>query len=132
MFDGVKRRRASSGRVVRGPVTLTQRCSFCDTTGNDGRELIAGPAVFICELCVEACVDIIADDPRYRGYSQDSAESRRVRAMAAALPRNRVACRLCGRGTVSDEVLAIDERGVLCGECADAVEDALAQGRRGG
>jgi hypothetical protein len=130
MFDWVKRRQASAGQVVHGPVQLPQRCSFCDNTGNDGRKLIAGPAVFICEECVEVCVDIIADDPRYRAYSQDSAESRRLRRMAAALPRNRVACSVCRRRTVSDEMLAIDDRGALCVECADAVEDALAQRQR--
>ena len=105
------------------------RCSFCNETDKDGRKLIAGPAVFICDECVDVCVQIIADDPRHQAYQRDSAKSQRARAMAATLPRNCVVCSLCGQPALSNEVLAIHDRGVICGGCADAVEDALAEGR---
>ena len=36
------------------------RCSFCGKPAADVRKLIAGPAVFICDACVSACVDILA------------------------------------------------------------------------
>jgi ATP-dependent Clp protease ATP-binding subunit ClpX len=31
------------------------RCSFCNKDQNDVRKLIAGPSVFICDVCVEVC-----------------------------------------------------------------------------
>ena len=36
---------------------------------------------------------------------------------------------VCGKIRPAIEMLAIGSRGVLCAECADAVEDALDQGR---
>jgi hypothetical protein len=104
------------------------RCSFCSKAANDVRKLIAGPTVFICDECVELCVDIIADDfgkSRLASYSAE--EQKRSDHMVAALGRA-VACSLCGRPASANEVLAIGDRGVLCGECADAIEDALGGG----
>jgi len=34
-------------------------CSFCGKRQDEVRKLIAGPAVNICDECVELCVDII-------------------------------------------------------------------------
>ena len=38
------------------------RCSFCGKHQEDVRKLIAGPAVRICDECVDICADIIAGD----------------------------------------------------------------------
>ena len=38
----------------------TLYCSFCGKPAR-GRKLIAGPTVFICDECVELCMDIIRD-----------------------------------------------------------------------
>src|ERR1043166_7826845 len=38
------------------------RCSFCNKSQRDVRKLIAGPTVFICDECVDICLDIIAED----------------------------------------------------------------------
>ena len=38
------------------------RCSFCNKSQNDVKKLIAGPAVFICDECVDVCNEIISDD----------------------------------------------------------------------
>ena len=37
-------------------------CSFCGKSQNEVRKLIAGPAVYICDECVELCNDIIAEE----------------------------------------------------------------------
>jgi ATP-dependent Clp protease ATP-binding subunit ClpX len=37
----------------------TLYCSFCGKSQHEVRKLIAGPTVFICDECVELCVDII-------------------------------------------------------------------------
>ncbi|MGI9392282.1 MAG: ATP-dependent Clp protease ATP-binding subunit ClpX [Parvibaculales bacterium] len=42
----------------------TMYCSFCGKSQHEVRKLIAGPAVFICDECVELCMDIIREDSR--------------------------------------------------------------------
>ena len=37
-------------------------CSFCGKSQDEVRKLIAGPTVYICELCIELCNDIIAEE----------------------------------------------------------------------
>ncbi|MEQ1866333.1 MAG: ClpX C4-type zinc finger protein, partial [Micropepsaceae bacterium] len=37
----------------------TLYCSFCGKSQHEVRKLIAGPTVFICDECVELCMDII-------------------------------------------------------------------------
>ena len=37
-------------------------CSFCGKSQHEVRKLIAGPTVFICEECVELCMDIIKEE----------------------------------------------------------------------
>src|SRR6202035_619917 len=37
-------------------------CSFCGKSQNEVRKLIAGPTVFICDECVELCMDIIGEE----------------------------------------------------------------------
>src|SRR5450755_1050980 len=38
------------------------RCSFCNKSQRDVKQLIAGPTVYICDECVDICLDIIAED----------------------------------------------------------------------
>jgi ClpX C4-type zinc finger len=40
----------------------TLYCSFCGKSQNEVRKLIAGPTVFICDECVELCLDIIGEE----------------------------------------------------------------------
>src|SRR6201993_1856841 len=40
----------------------TLYCSFCGKSQHEVRKLIAGPTVFICDECVELCLDIIGED----------------------------------------------------------------------
>ncbi|MGA9324294.1 MAG: ClpX C4-type zinc finger protein, partial [Xanthobacteraceae bacterium] len=37
-------------------------CSFCGKSQHEVRKLIAGPTVFICDECVELCLDIIGEE----------------------------------------------------------------------
>jgi len=39
-------------------------CSFCGKTQEEVKKLIAGPAVYICDECIELCNDIIAEETR--------------------------------------------------------------------
>ncbi len=47
-------KKAGSGEVL--------RCSFCNKSQRDVKKLIAGPTVYICDECVDICLDIIAED----------------------------------------------------------------------
>ncbi|MDJ0893955.1 MAG: ATP-dependent Clp protease ATP-binding subunit ClpX [Alphaproteobacteria bacterium] len=46
----------------RGDTKNTLYCSFCGKSQHEVRKLIAGPTVFICDECVELCMDIIRED----------------------------------------------------------------------
>jgi ATP-dependent Clp protease ATP-binding subunit ClpX len=48
------------------------RCSFCNKSQREVRKLIAGPNVYICDECVDICLDIIAED-----RAREARESRR-------------------------------------------------------
>jgi ATP-dependent Clp protease ATP-binding subunit ClpX len=39
-------------------------CSFCGKGQDDVKKLIAGPAVYICDECIELCKDIIAEEAK--------------------------------------------------------------------
>ena len=39
-------------------------CSFCGKSQHEVRKLIAGPTVFICDECVELCMDIIKEESK--------------------------------------------------------------------
>jgi hypothetical protein len=51
----------ASGGGQDQPGQKTLYCSFCGKSQHDVRALIAGPAVFVCDECVGACDDILAD-----------------------------------------------------------------------
>lgn len=42
----------------------TLYCSFCGKSQHEVRKLIAGPTVFICDECVELCLDIIREESK--------------------------------------------------------------------
>ena len=37
-------------------------CSFCNRSQEEVRKLIAGPAVYICDECIELCNEIIREE----------------------------------------------------------------------
>ena len=41
-------------------------CSFCGKDQYEVKKLIAGPTVFICDECVEICLDIIKEESKER------------------------------------------------------------------
>ncbi len=44
-------------------------CSFCGKGQDDVKKLIAGPAVYICDECIELCKDIIAEEAKLEDAS---------------------------------------------------------------
>ncbi len=53
-------------------------CSFCGKTKADGRKLIAGPGVFICDACITVCKGIL---------EKETAQDARPAAQALNLPK---------------------------------------------
>ncbi len=49
-------------KVGSGESKNTLYCSFCGKSQHEVRKLIAGPTVFICDECVELCMDIIREE----------------------------------------------------------------------
>lgn len=53
------------------------RCSFCGKPQSQAKRLISGNGVYICDECVELCMDIIADeDSLHRGRPQPNNKPR--------------------------------------------------------
>src|SRR6202453_25536 len=51
-------------KVGGGDSKNTLYCSFCGKSQHEVRKLIAGPTVFICDECVELCMDIIREESK--------------------------------------------------------------------
>ena len=51
-------------KVSGGDSKSTLYCSFCGKSQHEVRKLIAGPTVFICDECVELCMDIIREESK--------------------------------------------------------------------
>ena len=47
-------------------------CSFCGKSQHEVRKLIAGPTVFICDECVELCMDIIKEENKVVSSTKSS------------------------------------------------------------
>jgi ATP-dependent Clp protease ATP-binding subunit ClpX len=55
----------------------TRYCSFCGKSQHEVRKLIAGPTVFICDECVELCMDIIREEQDRAGKVATDVPTRR-------------------------------------------------------
>jgi ATP-dependent Clp protease ATP-binding subunit ClpX len=51
------------------PVKDTLHCSFCGKSQHEVKKLIAGPSVFICDECVDLCIEIIREENKVGGFS---------------------------------------------------------------
>jgi ClpX C4-type zinc finger len=49
-------------KVGSGETKKPLLCTFCGKSQHEVRKLIAGPTVFICDECVELCMDIIGEE----------------------------------------------------------------------
>jgi hypothetical protein len=51
-------------------------CSFCLKPNTEVKALVAGPAVYVCDECVDLCNQIIGDLPRFRPRGRGGTETR--------------------------------------------------------
>jgi ATP-dependent Clp protease ATP-binding subunit ClpX len=65
--DGICREGRDMATNSSGDSKNTLYCSFCGKSQHEVRKLIAGPTVFICDECVELCMDIIREETKASG-----------------------------------------------------------------
>jgi ribosome-binding protein aMBF1 (putative translation factor) len=90
---------------------VAPRCSFCGKVASEVTKIVAGAGVYICNECVEKCVEIIEVDsspsndnlPEWAELSDD--------ALLAHLPRITAAAEQIDRG-LADRVADLRRRGV--------------------
>jgi ClpX C4-type zinc finger len=113
-----------------GPANASQpvlRCSFCDKDEHQVEKLIAGPKVFICNECIEVCLDIINDDPRF-AKAQALRDEKPANGLADTPGSgSAVTCAMCRTPIIVSRGLLIPSRGVrLCFGCIGEIDDAIA------
>jgi transcription elongation factor Elf1 len=67
-----------AARCRREEVTATLTCSFCGKHQRQVNKLIAGPGVYICNQCIDLCVEIIAQQRPKAWRHQDQPRSPRA------------------------------------------------------
>lgn len=75
---------APSGRAPTAPDVA---CSFCLRPASSVGTLVAGPAVYICDGCVELCVAVIATKPARSAAIEPWEVDIDLDALLAGLPR---------------------------------------------
>jgi hypothetical protein len=94
------------------------RCSFCNKSQHEVRKLIAGPTVYICDECVEICLDVIN-----HGSEEETSKSEQPPETG---PQS-VTCGLCKLDTLFSAALVLPGRGAVCVACASAVVEAVSR-----
>jgi ATP-dependent Clp protease ATP-binding subunit ClpX len=61
------------------------RCSFCGKSQDEVKKLIAGPAVYICDECIELCIEIIEEEYEKEARTQKRGEFSTPAAIKAFL-----------------------------------------------
>ena len=51
------------------------RCDFCGSLESQGRQMVAGPGIYICDQCVALCVEVLEKRKGAEGNEGDSPES---------------------------------------------------------
>ena len=103
--------------------TVLFHCSFCNQSQRDVRQLIAGPDVYICNECVEICVDILAQ--KRKGQSEQKSEPNQL-----SQPWTRSTpgwCALCRLPVTFAQAVTVENRGLICPGCRGEIEAAFAR-----
>jgi ClpX C4-type zinc finger/Glyoxalase superfamily protein len=122
-----------AGSAVDPPNSTSQAkrlyCSFCGKNQDEVRKLVAGPAVFICDECIDLCIDIVdeqllrlieGDETGARAMPTDRLQHYVVHAEKGA-ERNRLALQRIA------SVLALHERGAAAVDSEMSLSPSFAQ-----
>jgi ClpX C4-type zinc finger len=86
-------------------------CSFCAKSRAEVRKLVAGPAVHICDECVELCKSILAED-------LDAGHKSKAKPQAQ---ENRL-CGICMEERESDELIFLPHAAYMCASCLEDIQ----------
>src|SRR5438270_13134756 len=78
-------------------------CTFCARPPSEVKKLIAGPAVFLCDGCVELAERTLA--------------GQRPTALQPAPPGSRARCSFCGKRRATGRPLIVSPESSACGKC---------------
>ncbi len=95
------------------------RCSFCNKSQRDVAKLIAGPAVYLCNECLEICNQIVAEDKILNPGEAAGPTVVQAPEDPVDVP---VRCRLCQMLWPRDRCVAFPDRGWVCESCLDGVQ----------
>jgi ATP-dependent protease Clp ATPase subunit len=84
-------------------------CSFCDRGRQEVKKLVAGPTVFICDICV-------------RGYTSNLTPTNNEKLQRVGDGR---ACSFCGQTATETRRLAGREDLAICNECLNLCNDII-------
>jgi hypothetical protein len=93
-------------------------CSFCGKNQHEVRKLVAGPAVYICDECIDLCTDMV--DDQLRRLTDGDQDSARAMSTDRLLHYVEHALRIVQRGR---SALRRIERVLALRENAEAVDD---------
>jgi len=128
-------------------------CSFCGKSQDEVRKIIAGPAVYICDECINLCNDVMEveagtaagsqrDDPKYSPEPTPATKStiwslkRWVRSRRDPMPpmpdagqdakeiQSKV-CGLCGEPAPLADVFLVRDRWLMCPTCIEDVRKLI-------
>lgn len=89
------------------------RCAFCGRSAKHVRRLVRVPTGFVCDVCVDACADLIQE-----ALSHPIAPDV-PRLLSADLDTQ---CAVCDTVVQQDEAVAVEGRGgPVCRACVDAI-----------
>jgi ATP-dependent Clp protease ATP-binding subunit ClpX len=66
-----------AGEEIADMSTPIPTCSFCGKGKHEVKSMVAGPNAFICDNCVERCVDIISEGRAPRLENQNEVKTTR-------------------------------------------------------
>lgn len=98
-------------------------CSFCGRGRHETRKLIAGPALYICDVCVAQGSGIAV------GGDAGAPELSKVEILGGVPGTAAAHCSFCGRNHDSTVTMVTDRTRAfrICGECLGLCRDILAE-----
>jgi ATP-dependent protease Clp ATPase subunit len=94
-------------------------CSFCGRGQREVRKLIAAPTVYICDVCIKLCNDILAEEsqPTTQDVSTSSKDSHH---------HGDLSCSFCRKAHREVRKLIAGPTVYICDECIKLCNDILA------
>jgi hypothetical protein len=89
-------------------------CSFCGKNQSEVCKLVAGPAVYICDECIELCKNILAEE--LADGEQSKSKSARADAKKNGL------CGICMEERESDELIFLPHAAYMCAGCLEDIQ----------